>query len=153
MGIFARQGKGREISLNGRSRLRERPFFLGVNVLDKILTEMKQQGSSKPKPLGGGLTIRLVIHEAGLFELRAWREKKLPSDLEIGTLINTIKMVDDPVLVFRTIQPEESDDGRFFAYRIWWVTGGVMISWLRPAQAALPVLLPMEPAAGEGAFS
>ncbi len=103
--------------------------------------------------MGGGLTIRLITHDSGVFELIAWREKKTPSDTEIGTLVSIVKALDDPILVFRSSEAEVSADGRFYAYRVWWVTGDVTISWLRPAQPALPVLLPMDAAGTGGAFS
>jgi len=122
-------------------------------MLDKIITELKTKPASKPKPLGGGLTIRLITHDSGVFELIAWREKKTPSDIEIGTLVSTVKALDDPILVFRSSEAEVSADGRFYAYRVWWVTGDVTISWLRPAQPALPVLLPVDAAGAGGAFS
>ena len=122
-------------------------------MLDQIITELKRKPSSKPKPLGGGLTIRLITHDSGVFELIAWREKKTPSDTEIGTLVSIVKALDDPILVFRSSEAEVSADGRFYAYRVWWVTGDVTISWLRPAQPALPVLLSMDAAGTGGAFS
>ena len=122
-------------------------------MLDDLIKKMKNSAAGKPVPLGGGLTIRLITHDSGVFELIAWREKKTPSEVEIGTLIATVKALDDPILVFRSSEAEVSADGRFYAYRVWWVTGDVTISWLRPAQPALPVLLPMDAAGTGGAFS
>lgn len=122
-------------------------------MLDKVLVDMKKS-PGKPRPLGGGLTLRLNAHAGGVYELIAWREKKAPSGVEMSTLIDTIKAVDDPVLVFRTQAVELSADGRFHAYRLWWVVGDVAISWLRPVQQSFPVPFESPPTAvGEGAFS
>jgi len=122
-------------------------------MLEDVICKMKKN-PGKPLPLGGGLTLRLNVHTGGVYELIAWREKKVPSAVEMGTLIDTIKAADDPVLIFRTQTAELSADGRFHAYRLWWVMDDVAISWLRPVQQSFPV--PFETpttAVGDGAFS
>lgn len=112
---------------------------MSTNQFDTLIPELKKQAAhGKPAPFGlsHGLTLRLTKLDGGLFQLVMWRDKKPPSLQEVDILMAAIRRLDDPLLIVRS-EIETSHDGQYKAYRVWWFTGAVTVSWLQPAQKGL----------------
>lgn len=111
------------------------------NGIDKILGRLKAVSnnlavgkSAAPVDLPNGLVLKMTKLNDDLWQLTAWRKGVAPSVQEIGVLVESIRKEDDPRLIVRRKEPQESADGKYHAYKLYWWTVPVVVSHHQPIQ-------------------